>query len=100
MTAQQSYGDQTLKDFVMVQRNLIPKNLCDYIVDDSEKKEWRPHTWYNSQTDTFGSEETMELDVQNVDDEIQNLLTPFIIQSGANYNAKFAFGDERTRQIM
>ena len=67
-----SYGDQTLKDFVMVQRNLIPRNLCEYIIDDSEKKEWRPHTWYNSQTDTFGSEETMELDVQNVNDEIQN----------------------------
>ena len=100
MTTQKSYGDQTLKDFVMVQRNLIPKNLCDYIIDDSKKNEWRPHTWYNSQTDTFGSEETKELDVQNVNDEIQNLLTPFIIQSGANYNAQFAFDDERTRQIM
>jgi hypothetical protein len=49
---------------------------------------------------TFGSEETKELDVQNITAEHQQLLTPFMIQAGAAYNAKYHFECERTMQIM
>ena len=54
----------TLLDTIHVERGIIPANLCDFIVQDTEKREWKPHTWYNNQQDTYGSEETMELDVQ------------------------------------
>jgi predicted 2-oxoglutarate/Fe(II)-dependent dioxygenase YbiX len=74
--------------------------LCEYLVEDIEKKEWRPHTWYNNVQGTFGSEETMELDVLNVTAEQQQLLTPFMIQAGAAYNAIYAFQCERTAQMM
>ena len=92
--------DTQLKDLIHVERGLIPQNLCDYIVDQIEKNEWRPHSWYNNVQGTFGSEETMELDVQNITGEHQSLLTPFMIQAGAAYNAKYHFECERTMQIM
>ena len=92
--------DTQLKDLIHVERGLIPTNLCDYIVDEIEKKEWRPHSWYNNVQGTFGSEETKELDVQNITAEHQQLLTPFMISAGASYNAKYHFECERTMQIM
>jgi predicted 2-oxoglutarate/Fe(II)-dependent dioxygenase YbiX len=42
----------------------------------------------------------MELDVQNITGEHQQLLTPFMIQAGAAYNAIYSFRCERTQQIM
>ena len=92
--------DTQLKDLIHVERGIIPANLCDYLVDAIEKNEWRPHTWYNAVQGTFGSEETKELDVQNITAEHQQLLTPFMIQAGAAYNAKYHFECERTMQIM
>ena len=89
-----------LKDLIHIERGLIATNLCDYIVDEIEKKEWRPHSWYNNVQGTFGSEETKELDVQNITAEHQQLLTPFMISAGASYNAKYHFECERTMQIM
>ena len=55
----------TLLNTIHVERGIIPANLCDFIVQDTERREWKPHTWYNSQADTYGSEETKELDVQS-----------------------------------
>ena len=48
--------------------------------------------------DTYGSEETMELDVQPSTPELQQLLTPIIIQAGAAYNQKYTWlKSERTQ---
>jgi len=90
-----------LKDLIHVEKGIIPANLCDYIIQDTEKREWRPHTWYNAQANSFGSEETMELDVQGITPELQQLLTPIMIQAGAAYNQKYAYMKcDRTTQIM
>ncbi len=91
----------TLKDTIHVERGIIPANLCDYIVKDIETREWKPHTWYNNTSNSYGSEATMELDVQPTTPELQQLLTPIIIQAGAIYNQKYAWlKSERTQQIM
>jgi predicted 2-oxoglutarate/Fe(II)-dependent dioxygenase YbiX len=44
----------------------------------------------------------MELDVQGTTDELQGLLTPYVIQMGSIYNNMVLYegGGERTRQIM
>ena len=90
-----------LKELIHVEKGIIPANLCDYIIQDTEKREWRPHTWYNAQANSFGSEETMELDVQGITAELQQLLTPIMIQAGSAYNQKYAYMKcDRTRQIM
>ena len=90
----------TLKDCIHVEKGIIPANLCEYIIKDTETREWKPHTWYNSAADSYGSEETMELDVQGATQELQDLLTPIIIQAGAVYNQKYTYPTERTQQIM
>ena len=90
-----------LKDLIHVERGVIPANLCDHIISDIETREWRPHTWYNNVSDSFRSEETMEHDVQQITPELQQLLTPIMIQAGAAYNQKYSYkGCERTGQIM
>ena len=73
----------TLLNTIHVERVIIPANLCDHIISDIESREWKPHSWYNNVQDTYGSEETMELDVQPSTPELQQLLTPIIIQAGA-----------------
>ena len=99
MIAMNKYDTQ-LRDLIHVEKGIIPANLCEYLVEEIEKNEWRPHTWYNNVQGTFGSEETMELDVQNITGEHQQLLTPFMIQAGAAYNAIYSFNSEKTQQIM
>ena len=89
-----------LKDLIHVEKGIIPANLCDHIISDIETREWRPHTWYNNVNDSFGSEETMELDVQGITPELQQLLTPIMIQAGGAYNNKYAYPCERTGQLM
>lgn len=95
-----NHPDTCLKDLIHVERGIIPGELCDYIIKDIETREWSPHTWYNSVNGSFGSEKTMELDVQGTTDELQNLLTPYIIGAGGAYNAKYHYECERTMQIM
>ena len=90
----------TLKDCIHIEKGIVPENLCDFIMKDIETREWKPHTWYNSSADSYGSEDTYELDVQSTTPELQQLLTPIIIQAGAAYNAKYAYPCERTGQIM
>ena len=90
----------TLKDCIYTAKGIIPANLCEYIIKDVETREWKPHTWYNSQSDSYGSEETMELDVPPTTKELQDLLSPIIIQAGAEYNARYTYPSERTSQIM
>ena len=99
MIAMNKYDTQ-LRDLIHVEKGIIPANLCEYLVEEIEKNEWRPHTWYNNVNNSFGSEETMARDVQNITGEHQQLLTPVMIQAGAAYNAIYSFQTERTAQIM
>jgi len=89
-----------LRDLIHVERGVIPANLCEHIIQDIETREWKPHTWYNSVQGSYGSEETMELDVQGITPELQQLLTPIMIQAGSAYNNKYTYPCERTNQIM
>lgn len=92
--------ESKLKDLIVVEKGLIPKDVCDHVIQTIEKRDWAPHTWYNAQAGTFGSEATMELDVQNTTEELQELLTPYVIAAGASYNEKAHYNCERTKQIM
>lgn len=91
-----------LKDLIVLEKGIIPKEICETVISVIEKRDWQPHSWYNAQAGTFGSEPTMELDVQNTTEELQALLTPYVIQMGGIYNEKVLFegGGDRTRQIM
>lgn len=87
-----------LCDLIHVEEGVIPADLCDSIVEEIEENEWSPHIW---QTDSYAfSEDSMELDVQNANEEHHQLLTPFVFQAGQAYNAKYAFDCERTKDIV
>ena len=60
----------------------------------------RDSTWYDVRTNSSNSEETKELDVQSITPELQQLLTPIMIQAGSAYNQKYSYPCERTGQIM
>jgi len=36
--------DTQLRDLIHVEKGIIPANLCEYLVEEIEKNEWRPHT--------------------------------------------------------
>lgn len=81
--------------------NIIPSNICNNILRVIEIQNWSPHVWYNATTNQSMSEETMELDVLAANDQMQQILTPFIIEAGKIYNNRFAYFDtKRTDQIM
>ena len=89
-----------LVDCIHIERKIIPSDLCDYIVEDIETREWTPHKWYNPNTETSHSEETQELDVQATTVDLLNLLTPLMIKAGAVYNKKYSWGGDNCSQMM
>ena len=92
--------DTHLKDFIHVEKGIIPPNLCDYVVRDTETRDWEPHTWYSSELDSFTSEETMEIDVQNTTSDLHLLLTPHLIHAGNEYSKKYTYPSNRTNSIL
>ena len=96
--------DTKLDECIFIAEKIIPADLCDAVVQDIETREWKPHTWYNNQQDTFVSEETMELDIQGVTPELQKVLGNYLVEAGRQYNQTYAYQHpscvERTGQIM
>jgi hypothetical protein len=93
-----------LDECIYVAEQIIPADLCDAIVQDIEKRPWKPHQWYNVVTDTNRSEETMELDVQHAVPELHKAITPFVVEAGKKYCSNYQFiyrhQPDRTGQFM
>ena len=53
-----------IEDYIIV-NNTIPKEICQSLIDENNKKEWRKHTWNNYSTGETTSEATKELDVMS-----------------------------------
>ena len=83
--------DTKLDECIYVAERIIPADLCDLIVKDIETREWQPHRWYNVTTDTYHSEETMELDVQNATPELHKAISPFVVEAGKIYNKNYSY---------
>jgi len=80
-----------LKDLIHVERGIIPANLCDSLVEEIEKNEWNPHSWYSEHQDSVNSYGETEPDVQESTSDHQNLLMPFVIQTVREYNIKYSY---------
>lgn len=91
---------EKIEDYIHV-TNVIPTEVCNLLINDIENHTWSPHTWYNPTTDAGTSEETKELDVLGASIEHRNILSPYIIEAGRQYNSIYAYMDTlRTDQIM
>ena len=82
--------DTKLDECIYVAEQIIPADLCDAIVQDIEKKEWQPHSWYNAVTDKNSSYETQELDVQHTTPELQKVLGNFVVEAAKQYNTNYS----------
>ena len=92
--------DTKLKDLIHIERGAISPDLCDYIIKDIETREWQKHSWYSFDGE-FHSEETKELDVQNITSELQSSLLPVMNQVGTSYAKKYSYKQTyRTQTIM
>jgi len=89
-----------LTDFIHVEKGIIPRPVCERVVGEIAGRPWQPHQWYRYGSDERSSEQTMELDVQDVTPAVQELLTPYLVRACATYSAQHAFPGERTGQIL
>jgi hypothetical protein len=77
-----------INDYIQV-KNYIPKKLCKDLISFLKKQKWTKHKWYNLQTNTSTSEDTKELDVLYSNQNIQNILSEYIVASFKDYNNKY-----------
>ena len=76
--------NDSLKSFIRVERTLIPKKTCDFVIDYIKDKKWSKHEWWDEKT--LYSYPTKELDVLYINEELENILNPFVSQSIKSYN--------------
>jgi predicted 2-oxoglutarate/Fe(II)-dependent dioxygenase YbiX len=86
----------TIEDYIYVE-NHIPVEICESLIDECNKKEWKKHTWNNYATGTFESEETKELDVMPCTQEQQNKITPYLVKALDKYQEKHSVPGDKTQ---
>ena len=86
----------TIEDYIYVEIH-IPVEICESLIDECNKKEWKKHTWNNYATGTFESEETKELDVMPCTQEQQNKITPYLAKALEDYQVKHTWPGDKTQ---
>jgi predicted 2-oxoglutarate/Fe(II)-dependent dioxygenase YbiX len=85
-----------LKNFIHVERELIPKDTCRFVIDSIKNKSWSSHLWSRDGTDSF-SYPTKELDVLEPTPDLEDILNPLISLSVKYYND--FIGSEKVSQV-
>jgi hypothetical protein len=82
-----------LDDYIIVKKSAIPADICDDIISNIKNDSWSKHSWYNNLEDTTHSEDTQELSVLEITNQMQELLNPFMMQSFKEYVDKVKYKD-------
>ena len=85
-----------LKNFIHIERGLIPKDTCRFVIDSIKNKSWSSHSWSTDGTDQF-SYPTKELDVLEATPDLEDILNPLISLSVKYYND--FIGSEKVSQV-
>ncbi len=85
-----------LKNFIHIERGLIPKDTCRFVIDSIKNKSWSSHSWSTDGTDQF-SHPTKELDVLEATPSLEDILNPLISLSVKYYND--FIGSEKVSQV-
>jgi predicted 2-oxoglutarate/Fe(II)-dependent dioxygenase YbiX len=85
-----------LKDFIHIERGLIPKDTCRFVIDSIKNKCWSKFLWSTDGTDSF-SYPTKELYVLEPTSDLENVLNPLISLSVKYYND--FIGSEKVSQV-
>ena len=84
-----------VSDYIFV-TNAIPKDLCESLIDECNKKDWKKHTWNDYAAGTSSSEPTKELDVMSCTQEQQDKITPHLVKALEDYQIKYSTEGEKT----
>ena len=85
-----------LKNFIHIERGLISKDTCRFVIDSIKNKSWSSHMWSTDGTDQF-SYPTKELDVLEATPDLEDILNPLISLSVKYYND--FIGSEKVSQV-
>ena len=85
----------TIEDHIYVE-NHIPVELCESLIEECNKKEWKKHTWYDYEKNQSGSMPEKELDVMPCTQEQQNKITPYLIKALEDYQIKNSVSGDKT----
>jgi predicted 2-oxoglutarate/Fe(II)-dependent dioxygenase YbiX len=85
-----------LKNFIHIERGLIPKDTCRFVIDSIKNQSWSIHSWSRDGTDQF-SYPTKELDVLEPTPDLEDILNPLISLSVKYYND--FIGSEKVSQV-
>ena len=84
-----------VNDYIFI-TNAIPAEVCEQLIDECNKKQWKKHTWNNYAEGTFTSESTKELDVMPCTKEQQDKITPYLVKALEDYQEKYSTKGEKT----
>jgi len=87
---------KTIEDYIYVE-NHIPVELCEKLIDECNKKEWKKHAWHSNYTGKQTPEKTKELDVMPCTQEQQNKITPYLAKALEDYQFKYSWPGEKTQ---
>ena len=84
-----------IEDYIIV-KNTISKEICQSLVEENNKKEWKKHTWNNYADGSNTSEPTKELDVMPCTREQQDKITPGLVKALDEYQKIVSWEGEKT----
>lgn len=73
-----------LKELIRVEKKLISKDICKFVIDSIKDKKWEKHHWGDEKINY--SYPTKELDVLQITSELEEILNPFVSQSIKYYD--------------
>ena len=85
-----------LKNFIHIERGLISKDTCRFVIDSIKNKSWSSNLRSTDGTDQF-SYPTKELDVLEATPDLEDILNPLISLSVKYYND--FIGSEKVSQV-
>jgi predicted 2-oxoglutarate/Fe(II)-dependent dioxygenase YbiX len=80
-----------LEDLIGIEKNVIPKELCNYIIGLIENEKWESHGWLDPQEGVYFQNKSKEPSVCNSSEIIQNILNPYILKAKDNYISKISY---------
>jgi predicted 2-oxoglutarate/Fe(II)-dependent dioxygenase YbiX len=78
-----------LKNFIHIERGLIPKDTCRFVIDSIKNESWSSHLWGTGAADDkleHFSYPTKELDVLEATPDLEDILNPLMSLSIKSYN--------------
>jgi hypothetical protein len=75
-----------LTDFIVV-KNVIPKDVCEKVIEMTKDVAWKKHEWYSTETDDSMSYKEKELDVLFPTPDVSQLVFEYVVKSFCEYES-------------